>query len=45
MTSVERVLEYSALEPEAPLESEGNYCAINGRTVLAVINSISHLVG
>lgn len=24
MTSVERVLEYSALDPEAPLESEGS---------------------
>lgn len=45
MTSVERVLEYSALEPEAPLESEGNYCAINGRTILAITDSISHLIG
>lgn len=28
MTSVERVLEYSSLEAEAPLEREGNYYAI-----------------
>lgn len=37
MTSVERVLEYSSLEPEAPFESEGIYCIIEKRLIMQLL--------